>query len=167
MKKSRLLCSRSRLQQRFKILSDCIDDLIYHWTVCKLTWYYELGCHVKKLPFSRSVSQGWYHQNDFLKTISTELLILSSHSYFPTKLSLMVQHHKPECLVKRLDCYVQFQGYSISLIFFVPLLSLAPAIPGNDICKVSSVKSFLLGTVTALHHYNITFTYNYSVQFNC
>ena len=37
----------------------------------------------------------------------------SSDDSFPTKFSMMVDHHKPECPVKILECCVQGQGHVI------------------------------------------------------
>ena len=54
---------------------------------------------------------------------------------FLIKINLMVSHHKPECLVERLDCCVQGQGRSdcskrhwmfVNPICSVPLISLQP-----------------------------------------
>ena len=41
--------------------------------------------------------------------LSSKYHIYSTAGPFAVKLSLMVQHHKPECLVKRMDCCVSFQ----------------------------------------------------------
>ena len=51
-------------------------------------------------------SEGLYNQNFTIFTLS------STAGSFSTKLGLLVQHHKPECSVEKLDYCVQGQGHS-------------------------------------------------------
>ena len=52
-------------------------------------------------------SKGSDYENMTLSTISSELLI-----FLVTILGLMVHHHKPNHLVKKLDYCIQSQGHS-------------------------------------------------------
>ena len=53
---------------------------------------------------------GLYHQNMTISAISSELLV-----NLQTKHGLIVQHHKPECPVEKLDYHVQGQGHNEGL----------------------------------------------------
>ena len=61
--------------------------------------YDEGKCHEEKLVFylqCQSHSKGIYNPNMTICTISSKLLVA-------TKLDLILQHHKPECSVEKLD----------------------------------------------------------------
>ena len=64
--------------------------------------------HVKRFiccPQCQDHSKGSYDQNMTVSTISSELLILKKK-----KLGLKINHHKPECLVKKNDYCIQGQS---------------------------------------------------------
>ena len=77
---------------------------------------------------SWSHGEGLYNQNMIVSAISSELLFcVCLFCFWPAKFSLLVQHHKLECLVKRFDCCVQVQGHSngfkldVNVCQFVPI----------------------------------------------
>ena len=74
-----------------------------------MVYYHEVMCHVKKLVHylqCQGHSDGSYNQNMTIFTISSKVLV---HA---TKLDLIVQHYKPECLVEKWDYCIQGQGHS-------------------------------------------------------
>ena len=112
-----LLHSRSRSQQRFKMLVNvCLDDIF--WTrehfVTKLGMvmqHHDPECHAEKnncLLSSLSRSQQrlmWSKYDSFY-------YIFWTVDSLATKLGLMIHYHKPECLVKKMDNCIQGQGHS-------------------------------------------------------
>ena len=66
-----------------------------------LMQHHEPECHAEKLVHCfqcQGHSMGLYHQNMTISAISSELLV-----NLQTKHGLIVQHHKPECPVEKLD----------------------------------------------------------------
>ena len=81
------------------------------------TWYFEasswarMSCKTFGLLFSRSrLQQGLIRKYDSF------YYIFWTADPFATKLGLIVHYHKPECLMEKLECCVQGQGHSKSLI---------------------------------------------------
>ena len=87
--------------------------LLNRQTFCCQTWYCDASlwagvlCRMICLLFSRSRSQQgliWSKYDSFYHVF----WIANS---FATKLGLIVHYHKPECLMKKLECCVQGQGH--------------------------------------------------------
>ena len=127
--------SRSRCQQRLKIpLNVCLDELLDHWT---LLWQNLVQWrHHEPKPCAKSVQyfQGQSNsETNIIKMSSSFFLslflnfffyhIYSTAGPFAVKLGLMVQHHKPECLVKRMDCCVSFQCSLSYCVYAAPMCS--------------------------------------------
>ena len=80
----------------------------YQTRYCDASSWAGVSCKKICLLFSRSRSkQGlvWSKYDSFY-------CIFRIADPFATKLGLMVHYHKPECLMKKLDCCVQGQGHS-------------------------------------------------------
>ena len=74
--------------------------------------YREAMCHPEKLVVyfeCQGHSEGVYNQYMTVFTLSSKLLV-----HLQKKLGMIVQHHKPECLVEKWDYCIQGQGHSKS-----------------------------------------------------
>ena len=89
--------------------------LLNHSTIFNKTWYGGVRSRGKlsggkKLVHYRQCqghSEGLYNQNMTISAVSSKLLI-----HLQPNLVLMVQHHKQECSVEKLDYCIQGQGHS-------------------------------------------------------
>ena len=112
----KLLCPMSKLLRRFKMLVNVCPENVFcaaepFVTELDLSRYrHVLECHGKRLV---CCLQGQVHSKGSYKQImSLCYFFFWTTDSFANTLSLMVRHHKLECLVKRLDCCVQGQGHS-------------------------------------------------------
>ena len=84
----------------------------------------ERECHAKKKPFA--IFKVKVTARARIIKIWQFLLYLLNCWSFSTKHGLMVHYHKPECLMKKLDCCVQGQGHgkiSKCQLLFIQMLS--------------------------------------------
>ena len=75
-----------------------------------VVYYHAAMCPAEKLFHrlqSQGHSEGLYNQNMTIFTISSKMLVRSA-----TRLSLIVQHHKPGCPAEIWDYCIQSQGQS-------------------------------------------------------
>ena len=80
--------------------------IITSWSVFQNNWF-----AILKVKVTMSVHL-WSKYDSFYNIFWTSFYnIFWNANPFATKLGLVVQYHKPECLMKKLGCCVQGQGY--------------------------------------------------------
>ena len=109
-----------KVSAKVQYVNMCLSTqyLLNQQKMCCLTWYCNVlswarvSCKKISLLSSRSRSQ----QGLIWSKCDSFYCIFLTADPFATKLGLIVHYHKPECIMKKLDCCVQGHGHSKKIL---------------------------------------------------